>query len=126
MMPTWARPCTSVFCPEPWPCTSADGLSTRRYSAGSEKRLSSSNAISSRFSARFSRSSIGQCTVPLMLIRSRRAEPSGRREALGRRLLVAQRPRLLDKHDRDPVADGVGEPGLFADQLLRLAVVAQR
>src|SRR6516162_3420697 len=121
MMPTWARPWTKVFCPGPWPCTSADGLSTRRYSAGREKWLPSSNAISSTFSARLRRSSNGHRAVPPVLTR-----PSGRRQALGRRLVVTQGARLLDKHDRDPVADRVGEPRLFADQLLGGAVVTQR
>src|SRR5712671_2471749 len=121
MIPTWARPWTNVFCPGPCPRTSADGLSTRRYSAGSEKRLPSSNATSSRFSARFKRSSTGQCAVPPALIRA-----SGRRQALGRGLVVAQRARLVDEHDRDPVADRVGEPRLLADQLLGFVIVAQR
>src|SRR6516164_1713679 len=103
MMPTWARPWTKVFCPGPWPCTSADGLSTRRYSAGREKWLPSSNAISSTFSARLRRSSNGQRALPPVLTR-----PSGRRQALGRRFVVAQGPRLL------------------ADQLLGGAVVTQR
>ena len=45
---------------------------------------------------------------------------------LGDRLVLVQRPRLVHQHDRDAVADRIGEPGLLADQLLALAVVAQR
>src|SRR5215468_11110607 len=126
MMPTWARPWTRVFCPAPWPCTSADGLSTRRYSAGSEKWLPSSNAISSSFSARFRRSSNGQRAVPLPLTRPAPIRPSGRRKPLGGGLVVAQCPRLVDEHDRDPVADRIGEPSLLADQLLGSTVITQR
>ena len=33
---------------------------------------------------------------------------------------VVERPRLLDQHDRDAVADRIGEPGLLADQLVAL------
>src|SRR5215472_8497150 len=121
-MPTWARPCTSCFCPGPWPCTSADGLSTRRYSAGRRKRLPSSKATSSSFSAFFRRSSTGQRVVPPALTRA----PSRRRRGLGGQLVVAQPPCLVDQHDRDAVADRVGEPGLLADQLLGFAVIAQR
>src|SRR6516162_7911271 len=122
MIPTRARPATRVFCPGPWPCTSADGLSTRRYSAGRRNRLPSSKATSSSFSAFFRRSSTGQRVVPPALTRS----PSRRRRALGRQLVVAQPPCLIDQHDRDTVADRVGEPGLLADQLLGFTVVAQR
>src|ERR1700751_4266826 len=113
MIPTWARPWTNVFCPGPCPCTSADGLSTRRYSAGREKRLPSSNSTSSRFSARFKRRSTGPPAVPPAL-----TVPSGRRQALGHGLVVAQRARLVDEHDWDPVADRVSQPRLLADQFL--------
>src|SRR5271165_4532202 len=121
MIPTWARPWTSVFCPGPWPCTSADGLSTRRYSAGSEKWLPSSNVISRSFSGRLKRSSNGQRTVPPAF-----TTPSRRRQPLGCGFVVPQRACLLDEHDRYPVADRVGEAGLFADQLLCFPIVAQR
>src|SRR5215472_4003483 len=122
MIPTCARPATSVFCPGPCPCTSADGLSTRRYSAGRRKWLPSSKTTSSSFSTFFSRSSTGQCVVPSAFTRS----PSRRRRGLARHLVVAQPTRLVDQHNRDAVADRIGEPRLLANQLLGLAVVAQR
>src|SRR6516165_4921042 len=122
MIPTCARPATSVFCPGPCPCTSADGLSTRRYSAGRRKRLPSSKVTSSSFSAFLRRSSTGQRVVPPVFTRA----PSGLRRGLRRLLVVAQPPRLVDQHDRDAVADRIGEPRLLADQLLGFAVVAQR
>src|SRR5579875_3253315 len=59
-MPTSAQPATMVFWPGPCPCTSADGLSTRKYSAGRRKWLPSSKLISSTFSARFRRNSSGR------------------------------------------------------------------
>src|SRR5262249_25505930 len=34
--------------------------------------------------------------------------------------------RLVDQHDRNAVADGIGQLRLFADQLLALRVIAQR
>src|ERR1700730_14626809 len=122
MMPTWARPGTNVFWPGPCPCTSADGLSTRRYSAGRENRLPSSKAISRTFSAFLRRNSVGQRPSALEAIRAlhRLGQP------LHRGFVVAQRARLVDQHNRDAVADRIGEPGLLADQLLRGAVVAQR
>src|SRR6516162_4515320 len=122
MIPTCTRPATRVFWPGPCPWTSADGLSTRRYSAGRRNRVPSSKATSSSFSAFFRRSSTGQRVVPPVFIRP----PSRRRRGLGWLLVVAQPPRLIDQHDRDAVADRVGEPRLLADQLLRFAVVAQR
>src|SRR5438067_5661392 len=116
-MPTWARSATSVFCPGPCPWTSADGLSTRRYSAGRLKLLPSSKETSSRFSARLRRSWIGQgAPLPALIAGSRLRRP----------LVVPQLARLVDQHDRNAVADRIGEPRLLADQLLRLAVVAQR
>src|SRR5438309_1060030 len=126
-MPTCARSATMRFSPGPCPCTSADGLSTRRYSAGRLNLLPSSNSISRRFAARFSRNSTGH--GPLSLIMPRSWLARGRRQA-GLALLVAfllraQGPRLVDQHDRNAVADRIGEPGLLADQLLRRAVVAQ-
>src|ERR1700681_790418 len=105
-MPTSALPGTSCFWPGPWPWTSAEGLSTRRYSAGSWKLSPPSKSTSSRFSARLSRISVGQ--GPLMDRGSRLA---------GRLLVVAQGPRLVGQHDRDAVADGVGQARLEADQL---------
>src|ERR1700736_4370237 len=127
MMPTWARPATIVFSPAPWPCTSADGLSTRRYSAGRLNVLPSSKLISSRFSARFSRSSTGQGALSLMAATHSGASPlADRRQPLCRELVVAQRARLVDQHDRDAVADRIGQPRLLADQFLRRAVIAQR
>src|SRR5271165_6544193 len=122
MMPTWARPGTRILWPGPWPWTSADGLSTRRYSAGRPKLAPSSKLISRRFSAFLSRSSVGHgvVSVPLMPVLS------GCRQPFAGLFVVAERPCLIDQHDRDAVADRVGEPRLLADQLLRLAVVAQR
>src|SRR6516165_886426 len=122
MIPTCARPATKVFCPGPCPCTSADGLSTRRYSAGRRNRLPSSKTTSSSFSAFFRRSSTGQRVVPPVLTRAR----SRRGRGLGRQLVATQPPGLVDQHDRDAVADRIGEPGLLANQLLGFAVVAQR
>src|ERR1700676_2079738 len=133
-MPTWARPWTSCFWAGLWPCTSAEGLSTRRYSAGRRNRSPSSKSISSAFSAVFSRISTGQCTVSnppqLFAAAPPMPAPSQRRRwrmALGERALrVAQRAGLVDEHDRNAVADRIGETGLVADQLLRRPVIAQR
>src|SRR5580704_9845923 len=111
MIPTWMRPGTITFCPGPWPCTSADGLSTRKYSAGRLNFLPSSNSISSRFSARIRRSCTGQGAL---FTRSSNLR-------LGF-FVVAEAASLVDEHDRDAVADRIGEPGLVADQLLRDAV----
>src|SRR5215472_6032747 len=111
MMPTCARPATTVFSPAPCPCTSADGLSTRRYSAGRLNLLPLSKVTSSRFSARFRRNSMGQGASAIAL--------GDRRQALRVMLVVAQCARLVDEHDRDAVADRVGEPLLLADQFLR-------
>src|SRR6516165_817944 len=47
-----------------------------------------------------------------------------RRKALSRLFVISQRPRLVYEHNRDPVADRIGKPRLFANQLLRFAVVA--
>ena len=41
-------------------------------------------------------------------------------------LAVVERARLVDQHDRDAVADRVGQASLLADQLVASAVVAQR
>src|SRR5258707_6555495 len=123
MMPTWARPATIVFSPAPCPCTSADGLSTRRYSAGRLNCLPSSNLISSRFSAFFRRSSTGQGGAAFKAGRSPLAD---RRQAFHGDFVITQGARLVDQHDRDAVADRIGEPRLLADQLLRRAVIAQR
>jgi hypothetical protein len=60
MMPTWRRPATIVFCPGPWPWTSAEGLSMRRNSAGRMKDAPSSKLTFKVFAARSTRSSIGQ------------------------------------------------------------------
>src|SRR5271169_7202730 len=117
MIPTWARPATSVFCPGPCPCTSADGLSTRRYSAGRRNPVPSSKVTSSSFSAFLRRSSTGQRVVPPAL-----TEAPSRRRGLAWHLVVAQPPRLVDQHDRDAVADRVGEPRLLANQLLGFPV----
>ena len=40
--------------------------------------------------------------------------------------VVVQGPGLVDQHDRNAVADGKGESGLFRDQLFRFLVVAER
>src|SRR5713101_2038081 len=121
MIPTCARPATNVFCPGPCPCTSAEGLSTRRYSAGRRNWLPSSKATSSSFSAFLRRSSTGQRVVPPAFTQA----PLRLRRTLGRHLVFAQLPRLVDQHDRDAVANRIGEPRLLADQLLGFAVVAQ-
>src|SRR5438067_2528423 len=123
MMPTWARPATIVFSPAPCPCTSADGLSTRRYSAARLNFLPLSKVTSSRFSARFRRSSIGQGMPVFTAPGSPFAD---RRQPLARDFVLAQCARLVDQHDRDAVADRIGEPGFLADQFLRRAVIAQR
>src|SRR5207248_6263773 len=123
MIPIWARPATIVFSPGPWPCTSADGLSTRRYSAGRLNSLPSSKRISSRFSAFFRRSSTGQGAA---VFKARCSPLADRRQALGGDLVLAQGARLVDQHDRDAVADRIGEPRLLADQFLRGAIIAQR
>src|ERR1700746_293846 len=113
MIPTCARSATRVFCPGPCPWTSADGLSTRRYSAGRRNRVPSSKTTSSSFSAFLRRSSSGQRVVPPAFTPA----PSGR--GLTRReFVVAQPARLVDQHDRDAVADRVGEPRLLTNQLL--------
>src|SRR5205814_4186523 len=118
MIPTWARPATIVFSPAPWPCTSAEGLSTLRYSAGRLNFLPSSNAISSRLAARFKRNSTGQGASAIAL--------GDGRQPLAGDLVLAQGARLVDQHDRDAIADRIGEPGLLADQFLRGAIIAQR
>src|SRR3954447_24922172 len=123
MMPTWTRPATIVFSPGPWPCTSADGLSTRRYSAGRLNSLPSSKRISSRFSVFFRRSSTGQ---GVLVFKARCSPVADRRQPLGGDLILPQGARLVDQHDRNAVADRVREPRLLADQLLRRAVIAQR
>src|SRR5438105_12190328 len=122
MMPTWARPATIIFSPGPCPCTSADGLSTRRYSAGRLNSLPSSKRISSRFSAFFRRSSTGQGAA---VLKARCSPVADRRQALGGDLVLPQGARLVDQHDRNAVADRISEPRLVADQLLRRAVIAQ-
>ena len=53
-----AIPATMVFWSAPWPCTSAEGLSTRRYSVGNANCAPSSNDTCSVFVARSSRSSV--------------------------------------------------------------------
>src|SRR5438105_14218054 len=105
MIPTWARPATIVFSPAPCPCTSAEGLSTLRYSAGKLNCLPSSNAISSRLAARFNRNSTGQGAADFTTSRS---PFSDRRQPLPGELVVAQGARLIHQHDRDAVADRVG------------------
>src|SRR4051812_39847725 len=112
------------FSPGPCPCTSADGLSTRRYSAARLNRFPSSNSISSRFSARLSRNSTGH--GPLSLITGYSWLAGWRRQPCPVILVIAQRAGLVHQHDRDAVADRIDEPGLLADQLLRRPVVAQR
>src|SRR5690606_14112670 len=125
MMPTWRRPATTVFCPGPWPCTSAEGLSTRRNSAGRVNEAPSSNVTVSVFAARLTRSSIGQGWLSALIAAAvlRPAPPTHRfRDAL----VLVQGARLVDQHDRNAVADRIGEPRLLADQLLAHTVVAQR
>src|SRR5260370_9558469 len=128
MMPIWARPAMIAFGPGACPCTSAEGLSTRRYSAGRLNWRPSAKLMSGRFAARFRRSSTGQgaggvTEAALGRARSRRRQF---RTALRGEFVVGQGPRLVDQHDRDAVADRIGEPRLLADQLLRRAVIAQR
>ena len=88
-----------------WPCTSALGDSTRRYSAASTKRAPDSKA-----------------TVKLALsgtaaFRSARAFQRPSRCGFG------QFARLGGQHDRHAVADRIGEPRELADQLLLLAII---
>src|SRR5579872_2085732 len=108
-MPTAALPGTSCLCEGLWPWTSAEGLSTRKYSAGRWKVEPSSKSISSTRSARFRRISSGQCCVskPLPLIGALLRR--GRARLRGGALVLAEAARLLDQHDRDAVANGVGE-----------------
>src|SRR3970040_1672374 len=47
-------------------------------------------------------------------------------DKLRMRTRSVQLSRLVDQHDRNAVADGIGELRLIADQLLLLAVVAER
>src|ERR1700730_3665019 len=49
---------------------------------------------------------------------------SRRRQTFGCGLVIAERARLVDEHDRDAVADRVGQPRILADQLLGFAIVA--
>ena len=108
-MPTCRLPASVTFCDGAWPCTSADGLSTRSSSAGSAKLAPSSKSISSRRSARFTPDLDRPGPAPLA------GHRRGPRAGCTR---LVQRPRLLDQHDRDAVADRVGEAGLLADQLV--------
>src|SRR5208282_436192 len=132
MIPTCRRPATVCFWLGPWPCTSADGLSTRRYSAGKPNCVPSSKSISRIFSAVFKRISTGQCRVPrccprppVIAARSSLAGACHRLSAgLGLRRLV-EAARLVDQHNRNAVADRIGEAGLIADELIGLAVVSQ-
>src|SRR5258705_3147461 len=123
MVPTWARRATIVFSPAACPCTSADGLSTRRYSGGRLNSLPSSKLISSRFSAFFRRSSTGQGGAAF---KARCSPLADRRQTLHRDFVITQGARLVDQHDRDAVADRIGETRLLADHLLRRTVLAQR
>src|SRR3990167_65464 len=59
VMLTLRLPGTRTFCPGPWPCTSALGDSTRRYSQGRRKRLPSSKATSNTCEARCRTMSMG-------------------------------------------------------------------
>src|SRR5215468_2753005 len=46
--------------------------------------------------------------------------------AQGVELVIGERARLFLQHDRDALANRIGEPGRLADQLLRRRVVNQR
>src|SRR5579859_4141630 len=105
---------TICFCPGPWPFTSALGDSTRRNSAGRANVSPVSNATFSVVFDLSSRSSVGQGLV-------RASVTSGITP-----LCVGERARFVGEHDGDAVADGIGEAGLPADQLLLVAVVDER
>src|SRR6185437_9049000 len=92
----------------PWPCTSALGDSTRRYSAGSEKLSPLSNATCSVVLAASRRSSVGQAVISAI--------------AFG----VGKFAGFVRQHDRDAVADRIGKSRLFAHKFLPFAVVMQR
>src|SRR5690606_16775637 len=111
--------------PGPWPCTSAEGLSTRRNSAGRVNEAPSSNVTVRVFAARLTRSSIGQgwlsaCIAAALL------RPAPRAPRFRDALVLVQGARLVDQHERNAVADRIGEARLLAEQLLARAVVAQR
>ena len=82
-----------------------------------------SNSMSSRFAARFSRNSTGQGPLSLTAAPTAAAGVAAPSRRLSPR---PQRPRLVHQHDRDAVADRIGQPGFLADQLLRGAIIAQR
>ncbi len=96
MMPTCRRPATIRRWPGPCPCTSALGLSTRRYSAGRQKRAPSSKSTSSRFSA---------SAQPDFRSGDARLRLSSGRASSGSMIGM-------------PSRIGIGEPGLAADQLV--------
>src|SRR6188508_3548595 len=106
-MPTPLLPPTVTFWLGVWPWTSADGLSTRSTSAGRLNAAPSSKSISSRRSARLTRISTGQGLLALCI-----------GAQLGRdAVLLADRPCLIDQHDRDAVPDRVRQASLLAHQL---------
>src|SRR5258707_14637908 len=107
MMPTWARPATIVFSPAPCPCTSADGLSTRRYSAGRLNCLPSSNLISSRFSAFFRRSSTGQGGAAF---KAGGSPPADRRPAVHGDFVIPQGGGPSEHDGQEAATERVGRP----------------
>src|SRR5579875_4144385 len=95
----------------PWLRTSALGDSTRRYSARSAKRSPLSKAMVRRSRSGLRRISLGQ------------GLEKGLAEGIA--FFFAQFPRLAGQHHRHAAADGIGEAGGAADQLLLVAVIAQ-
>ena len=110
-MPTWRRPGTIVL-PSPWPLTSADGLSTRR-----QLRRQAALEIVVEIDlegllgapvAEFDRPGTG-----LEGCAHRTSSSSSARASSGSMIGM-------------PSADGEGQPGAIADQLLALGIVAER
>ena len=95
---TCSLPVTICFWSGPWPCTSALGDSTRRYSAGEREALAGVEGDRQRLLRRRRGA-----------IRSARAS---RRRVTCVALGVAQLARLARQHDRNAVADRIGEAGL--------------
>src|SRR5262245_8943894 len=69
MMATFLLPATVLRSSGEWPCTSALGLRTRRYSAARSKLSPLSNTTVSAFLSLRSRSSVGQGLVAALAMR---------------------------------------------------------
>src|SRR5690242_2046998 len=145
-MPTARLPETSTRWCGPCPWTSAEGLLTRRNSAGNSNRSAPGKETTRRLRSRVTRISSGTRMSSCLLISSMvtsppcemwaKREPRGRGAASPRRaasaadldtlLVGVEFPCLIDQHDRDAVADRIGKAGLVADQFLARGVIAQR